>query len=273
MTTMQIRRFGQLEYQAKEAFNTLCTNLFFTGADIKKIMLTSTLPSEGKSFIAMNLMRSLADQGRKVVLVDADIRASALQGSYDIKIVTEDGSRYSGLTKYLSGGCAKEEILAQTSIPNAWMILAGHNVTNSLPLLSSPRLGELLDWLSKDFDVVLVDAAPAGTIIDAAKIVTNCDGTLFVVESGQIRRQELKETIMQLEKTGKPVLGTVLNKFDERKYGNRSYYYHKSYYSKYYYKKYGYYRYGSENNKSENMSRKKSKDTYEEYSSRHSRDD
>ena len=271
MTTMQIRRFGQLEYQAKEAFNTLCTNMFFTGADIKKIMLTSTLPSEGKSFIGMNLMRALAEQGKRVVLVDADIRASALQGSYEIKAITDDGSKYAGLTSYLSGSCTKEEILAVTNIPNAWMILAGHNVSNSLPLLSSPRLGELLDWLSERFDVIIVDAAPAGTIIDAAQIVTNCDGTLFVVESGQIRRQELKETIMQLEKTGKPVLGTVLNKYDERKYGNRNYYYHKSYYSKYYYRKYGYYRYGTDTNKTEKKSKKKNGE--EEYSSRRSKDD
>lgn len=266
MVKMNIRRFGRLEYKANEAFNTLCTNLLLSGVDVKKIMVTSVHPSNGKTFIAMNLMRSLAQQGKKVVMVDADIRASVIKGTYDVRIATEDGNKYPGLTKYLANGCSVSDILGETNIPNAWMILAGRNVMNSMSLLSSPRLKTLFDELSEQFDVVIVDAAPAGTIIDAVKISESCDGTLVVVESGEVSRQELKETIAQLEKTNCPILGMVLNKFDERKYGNN--YYHKSYYSNYYSKgdRYGRYaRYGIEDRSAlDGKKKKKAEDSDDE---------
>ncbi len=238
MLEMEIRRFAPLDYQAREAVNTLCTNLSFAGGDIKKIMITSCRPQEGKSFVSMNLMRALAGLGMRVVLVDADIRASALQGSYDIQVNMPDGQKYPGLTRYLAGRCGLDEILAVTDIPNAWMILSGRNVVNSLPLLNSPRLGMMLDTLAGQFDVVLVDASPVGTIIDAARIAGVCDGTLLVVQSGEISHMELRSAIQQLEKAGSPILGTVLNQYDEQKYGGR-YYYGGSYGLRYGYGEYG----------------------------------
>jgi len=108
------------------------------------------------------------------------------------------------------------------------MILSGKNVTNSLPLLNTPRLGTLLNALAGKFDVVLVDAPPVGTIIDAARIAGSCDGTMFVCQSGAISYREFQEAYKQIEKTGCPILGTVLNKFDEKMFGGR--YYHKSSY-------------------------------------------
>ncbi|MBR3928527.1 MAG: CpsD/CapB family tyrosine-protein kinase [Clostridia bacterium] len=227
---MKVTRFESLAYQANEALNTLCTNLFFAGGDIKKVMLTSCHPQEGKSFVTMNLMRSLANLGMKVVLVDADIRASALQGVYGVQVKTQDGQPYSGLTSYLAGRCKADDIIGQTDIENACMILSGRNVINSLPLLNSNRLENLLNSLSEQFDVVLVDAPPVGTIIDAAKIARVCDGTLFVVESGGTSYHELRMAMQQIEKTGCPILGSVLNKFNERLYGDK-YYYKKSYYA------------------------------------------
>ena len=243
MPTFEIKRFAQLEYQAKEAVNTLCTNLSFAGGDIKKIMVTSCHPQEGKSFISMNLMRSFASLGMRVVLVDADIRASALQSVYGIQINDVEGEdRYPGLTRYLAGRCSLEDILGRTNIPNAWMILSGRKVINSLPLLNTPRLKQLLQQLSTMFDIVLVDAPPVGTIIDAAKIATACDGTLFVVESGTVSRFHLQRSLSQIEKTGCTLLGTVLNRYDDREYG-----------SKYYYSGGGYYNY---NNSRSDRSRK-----------------
>ncbi len=232
MVEMNIRRLGELEYQAAEAINTLCMNLSFAGGDIKKIMVTSCHPQEGKSFVTMNLLKAMAGLGMRVVLVDADIRASALRGTYGIEVDSTNGKKYLGLCGYLSGKCDIEDILGKTNIPNAHLILAGNNVMNSLPLFNTPRLGKLLDALRKEYDVVLVDAPPVGTIIDAAKIAINCDGTLFVIQSGAISVEELKDAIKQIDKTGCPVLGYVMNKFDEKEFGGK-YYYHKSYYSNY----------------------------------------
>lgn len=226
MLRMEINRFAQLDYQTREAVNTLCTNLSLTGGDFKKIMLTSSHSEEGKSFIAMNLMRSFAELGLRVVLVDADIRASRLVGVYDIQIHTETGRKPMGLSAYLAGRCALDDILGSTNIPNAWMVLAGKTVINSLSLFSSSRLGTLLDDLAKSFDIVLVDAPPIGTIIDPARIAEECDGMLLVVQSGAVEVRELSGVLKQIEKSKCPLLGTVLNKYDDKRYGDK-YYYHK----------------------------------------------
>jgi len=233
MPSFEIVNFQSLDYQAKEAINTLCTNLSFAGGDIKKIMVTSTHPQEGKSFVSINLMRSFASLGMRVVLVDADIRASQLQKAYDIRIGNPgvDG-RYPGLSRYLAGRCSVEEIIGKTNIPNAWMILAGSTVSNSLPLFNGPRLKNLLNALAERFDIVLVDAPPVGTIIDAAKVATVCDGTLFVVQSNAVSRSHLSSSLRQIEKTGCPVLGTVLNQYDDRVYGNKYYYSGDYYYNR-----------------------------------------
>lgn len=228
MMEMRIRNFRELEYRAKEAINTLCTNLFFAGGDYKKIVVTSCHPGEGKSFIAMNLMRSLARMGMRVVLVDADIRNSMLQNVYGITPDLNGRERYQGLTRYLAGRCTLEDILIQTDVENAWMVLSGKTVNNSLPLLNTPRLKGLLDILAESFDIVIVDTPPVGVLIDAAKILSACDGALFVIESENVRPQELQSALHQVEKTGKPLLGTVLNQFNERKYGGKygyNYYY------------------------------------------------
>lgn len=233
MPTFEICNFEQLEYQAKEAVNTLCTNLSFAGGDIKKIMITSSHPQEGKSFVTMNLMRSFASLGMRVVLVDADIRASQLQRSYEIRIDNVGGDgKYPGLSRYLAGRCSLENVIGKTNVPNAWMILAGNTVSNSLPLLKTQRMKNLLNALAGNFDIVLVDAPPIGTIIDAAQIATSCDGTLFVVQSNAVSRSHLTTSLRQIEKTGCTILGTVLNQYDDRDYGNKYYYSGNYYYNR-----------------------------------------
>lgn len=235
MLKMEICRFGQLDYHAKEAVNTLSTNLSLVGGDYKKLLLTSCHPGEGKSFVAMNLLRAFAELGLKVVLVDADIRASSLIGTYDIRVESETSKTVLGLSAYLAGRCSMNDILGSTNIPNAWMVLAGKTVINSLSLFASPRFGKLMDELAERFDIVLVDAPPIGTIIDPVRIAEHCDGMLMVVQSGAVVVQEFASVLKQIEKTKCPLLGTVLNKFDEKRFGNKYYYSRYGKYSKYYY--------------------------------------
>lgn len=233
MKHLNITRFEELDYSCTEALNTLCTNLSFTGNNTKKIMLTSCRAQEGKSFLAMNLMRSLAGIGKRVVLVDADLRRSVLMSRYGIQTL----GKQPGLTHYLAGICSSDAILCSTDIEGAYMILAGQEVANSLSLLTTNRLSTLLNDLAKMFDIVLVDAPPVGVIIDAAQIAKSCDGVVFVVSNNSIGRRELLDAKQQIERTGCPILGAVLNKvaFDTRS--------SKKYYYKYYYTHYnnGYY--------------------------------
>lgn len=226
MKTLNITRLQELDYTSKEAMNTLCTNLSFAGENVRKIMITSCRPHEGKSYMSINLMRTMGSIGKSVVLVDADLRMSILVGHYGI----QSDEKVWGLSHYLAGMCKIDEIIYRTNLDNSHMVLSGQDVVNSLPLLNTPRLSNLLDELADMFDIVLVDTPPVGVIIDSAQIAKSCDGVMFVVTNNEINRRELKEARMQIEKTGCPILGAVLNKVDFSSRSARGYY-HKSYYN------------------------------------------
>ena len=233
MNSVTLKNLPELSYAGNEAINTLCTNLTFSGEHIRKIMLTSCHASEGKSFLSLNIVRTLAKLDKKVVMVDCDLRKSVIARKY---LAFGDGS-VKGLSHYLAGMVPMEEILYQVvDVPNLYIVPCGRNVSNSLPLVSSPKLGELLNTLTAQVDYVIVDAPPVGMLIDAAKIATNCDGTLLVVTYNAVRKQELVDAQEQLEQSGCPILGTVINQANFGDYLSRKYYY-----SRYYYSHYNYY--------------------------------
>ena len=234
MNKLNIRRLPPLEYAASEAVNTLCTNLSFSGENVKRIMFTSCHAAEGKSFMAMNVMRSMARLGKRVVLVDADLRRSMISSRYGIRFETEKR----GLAHYLAGMATENEIVYATNINGAYMVPVGRTVSNSLQLLVSPHFKELLNSLARKMDYVIVDAPPLGLLIDAAEIAKSCDGALIVVGYDSVHRQELLDVKAQLEQTGCPVLGAVLNGVQFDDYMNKKYYYKKSY-NAYYSKAYG----------------------------------
>lgn len=227
MNMLTIKRFPPLGYACSEAVNTLCTNLSFAGENVKKIMITSCHASEGKSFLSMNIMRTMAKLGKTVAFVDADLRRSAIASKYGLQFEREDPP---GLAHFLAGKAQENEIVYATNIPGAYMVPIGREVSNSLPLLVSPHLDELLSSLSQKVDYVIVDAPPLGAIIDAAEIAKSCDGALIVVNYDSVRRQELINVKEQLEQTECPILGTVLNMVELDNYLSKKYYY-KSYYS------------------------------------------
>lgn len=145
MKHASISRLPVLDYQVTEALNTLCTNLSFVNPQIRKIMLTSCRPKEGKSFMSINLLRSLAGLGKKVVLVDADMRRSVLESRYGINL---SGERF-GLSHYLANMCSIEDIIYTTEINGAFIVPSGPDVANPMSLLSSSYLPQLLNELSE----------------------------------------------------------------------------------------------------------------------------
>ena len=230
MKSLKISQFPALSYAGQEAINTLCTNLSFSGENVKKIMVTSSHASEGKSFLTMNIMRTLAKYGKRVALVDADLRRSYITTRFGLKFADEANKQ--GLAHLLAGMVGQDDVLYRTDIRGAYFVPIGREVNNPLPLLNSQRFKTLLDNLEQMVDYVLVDAPPVGTVIDAAEIAKYCDGTLLVVSYNTVRRQELIDVKEQLQQTGCPILGTVLNMVEVDNYINRKYYY-KSYYSHY----------------------------------------
>lgn len=228
MNKLEFVRFRGLDYACKEAINTLCTNLTFAGDDNRVIMLTSSQAHEGKSFLSMNIMRTLSQLGKRVILVDLDLRRSQIGVKYGVRIREGNGN---GSTHYLAGMCTLNEAIYETSLPGAYMIPVGREVSNSLALLSTPRLGKMIKELRERFDYVLVDAPPVGVIIDAAEIAKFCDSAIFAVKYNTISRKELADAKAQIDRTGCRVLGAVLNEVDmdtlsSKKYYNKTYYTH-----------------------------------------------
>lgn len=233
MNELNITRFPPLGYACTEAVNTLCTNLSFSGVDVKKIMITSCHSGEGKSYLAMNIMRTMAKLGKMVTLVDADLRRSSITATYGLQFRNSD--QKPGLAHYLAGKEEEGDVIYRTNIEGAYMVPLGREVSNPLPLLNTQRFERLLDDLAAQSDYVLVDAPPVGMVIDAAQIAKYCDGTLIVVDYNSVHRQELIDVKNQLEQTGCPILGTVLNMVDYDSYLSKKYYYKSHYYN------YGYY--------------------------------
>ena len=228
---MEISRLPKLEFACNEAMNTLATAISFCGDDIHSILLTSCYAEEGKSFISMQLMCTFASLGYKVVLIDTDLRRSKHISTYGIRF--RKGKK-AGLAHYLSGQCDMNNIIYQTNIENAYMIPIGKEVESSLQLLSSPKVGLMMEKLREQFDIILVDTAPAGMIVDALKMAKHCDGALISVTYNKGKKKDIDELVSQLNNAGCPVLGAVLNDVKMDSFTNRKYYYKSERYSTYY---------------------------------------
>lgn len=223
------------DYQYKEAMKTLRTNIQFSGNNIRTIMFTSSLPNEGKSDINFHAAASMAQLGKKVLLIDADIRKSVLVARYQPDRVVD------GLSQYLSGQKKVEEIIYTTNVPGLSVVFSGPYSPNPAELLEGNLFQALLEKARQEYDYIFIDTPPMGSLIDGAVIARNCDGALIVIESGVISYRILQRVKGQLEKSGCRILGAVLNKVDVQQ---NSYYYYGKYGR---YKRYGDYgQYGKE---------------------------
>lgn len=218
---------GEKNFYYKEAVKTLRTNIQFTGKEIKAILFTSCYPNEGKTDIVFQLAVEMGKAGRKTVIVDADIRKSGFIKRYNTS------REVPGLSEYLSGQAEKKDIICSTGYDNADIILAGPIAPNPSELLEQGIFGDLIRGLREEYDYVLLDTPPVGSVIDAVIAARSCDGAVLVIESGLVSRKAALKTLKQLKKSGCSILGTVLNKTDIKR--DRYYF---SYYKKYgeYYK-------------------------------------
>lgn len=231
---VELVKLEELSYGKKESFNSLRTNLSFCGADVKVLAFTSCTPDEGKSSIVMELGRSIAENGKKVLLVDADLRKSVMVGRYHAKA---EGT-IKGLTHYLSGQASMEEVLVETNIANLDMVFAGRMTPNPTELLGNRYFEELLDYGREHYDIVLIDTPPLGSVIDTAVIAPKVDGAVLVVEANKCSYRFVQDIKKQLELADTRILGVVLNKVKVERGGYYRKYY-KGYYKGYYHKYYG----------------------------------
>ncbi|MFH6655236.1 tyrosine-protein kinase [Streptococcus suis] len=216
MATLEIaRKKKELVNKTEEYFNAIRTNIQLSGADIKVVGITSVQSNEGKSTTAASLALAYARSGYKTVLVDADIRNSVVSGFFNPM------TKITGLTDYLAGTTDLSQGLCDTDIPNLTAIESGKVSPNPTALLQSKNFENLLATLRRYYDCVIVDCPPLGLVIDAAIIAQKCDAMVLVAEAGNVKRSSLKKVKEQLDQTGTPFLGVILNKYDiaTEKYG------------------------------------------------------
>ena len=224
MKKLMIQNLPVLPFDIQEAINQLRVNLGFCGDQIKTIMITSSIPGEGKSFITINLWRMLAELGERTLLIDCDLRKSEMRTRYEIG--SESG--ITGIAHYLSGKAELEETIYETNIPNGYMIPLSASVVNPTILLENPRFSEMLEQCAGAFDTILVDTPPLESVADAMRIACHVDGTVMVIRSGVTSLNVGEDAAATLSRRGTPLLGVVLNRVPVNKNGKyygRHYYY------------------------------------------------
>ncbi len=167
-------------YNYEEAIKTLRTNIQFCGSNIKVIMLESAVPNEGKSSMSFSLASSLAQIGKNVLLIDADIRKSVLVSRYQLD------KEVNGLSQFLSGQKNKEEIIYETNLNNLNIIFSGPYSPNPAELLEEPVFSLLIQAVRAEYDYIIIDTPPMLNLIDGAIIANHCDGAVLVIESGKV---------------------------------------------------------------------------------------
>ena len=211
-----------------EAYRTLRTNLQFSKIenDLKTILITSSGPKEGKSTTAANLAIAMAQAGRDVVLIDADLRRPVVHSIFNM-------DKDNGITNCLMGTISFDELPKKTFMDNLSVITSGVLPPNPSELLASKKMEELLKQLKNRFEIVIIDSPPVVAVTDAAILSTKVDGTILVVASEQTNRDALKRAYSLLDSVETRLLGVLLNGVDvEGMYGSYYYYYYHHYYGK-----------------------------------------
>ena len=196
-----------------ETFRTLRTNIQFMNVNkrLKSILITSTLPGEGKSWVASNLAVTFAQAGKQVILIDADMRKARQYSIFGV-------SPRPGLANYLAENDKNAEVsdmekyVQKTEIEGLYVISAGNVPPNPSELLITPQMQRLLDKLSSQCDIIIVDAPPCELVTDAAILSRIVDSTIVVTAHKFTKKANLQKTIKSIKNVGGKIAGVVLNK-------------------------------------------------------------
>lgn len=203
-----------------EAYRTLRTNIQFISIDknIQTLVVTSSVPGEGKSTVAANLAITMAQLDKKVLLIDADLRKPKIH-----KIFNK--FNFSGLTTVLAEEHDYKAYVEVTDISNLEILTSGPIPPNPAELLGSNRMKDFLEKVKEDYDIILLDSPPVGIVTDAAILSTKCHGVLIVCAAGKVIIKAAVNTKKTLEKVNANIIGVVMNKIliKEKRYYYQSY--------------------------------------------------
>ena len=212
---------------ASEAYRSIRTNLLFSLKDSdssKSLVITSSVPREGKTISAINLAIMMANSGERVLLVDSDMRRPRVHTIFnmDNKI---------GFSNYLSGEINFEEVIRYSGIDNLSIVPAGNISHKSAELISSNNAKLFLEKANARFSKIIFDAPPIALVTDAAVLSGLCDGVVLIAEANRTTRGLLNNSKELLCKVGANIIGVILNNVS---FTRNSYYYPQYYYGKYY---------------------------------------
>lgn len=198
------------------------------GPSPRRILVTSSVAREGKTSTTLRLGVAFAQMGKRVVLIDADLRRPRVH-----KVLGSDNSV--GLSSFLVGAAGPDDISIATPVPNLFAICAGPSSDQPAELLGSPKMHELLDLLEKRFDIILIDTPPSVALSDAVTLSRHVDGVLLVVKEQSVSRAVVKQTIDLMKAVDANMLGVVLNNVDLQRGGSKYKYYYayRDYYANY----------------------------------------
>lgn len=221
MEKLNLKLEGSENFLTQEAYKTLRTNLQFCGQDIRVVAITSSHENEGKTTVTMNLARSLAELGKKVLVIDADMRNSVVAARY------AGMGNPMGLSEVLTGMVKLADSVYATQYAQLHVIFSGKYPPNPVELLGGKYFKALIAETRRVYDYVLVDTPPLGRVIDAAVVAPNCDGVILVMADNAVRSRQAREVVEQLRKSNSRILGVVRNAVPVRRkseYGKCKYY-------------------------------------------------
>lgn len=215
--------------QISEVFRTLRTNIQFMNVDegLKSLLITSTVPGEGKSWVASNLAVTFAQAGKRVLLVDADMRKGRQHEIFEV-------NNNNGLSNYLIMTTKNDSLnsigdyIQTTLIDNLYIMTAGMTPPNPSELLTSQKMIDLIKYLEQIFDIVIFDGTPSTIVTDAIILSKFVDSTLIVSAHKETKIDDLNQVKRNITNVGGKIAGVVVNKMPVNKKVNKAGYYYEN---------------------------------------------
>lgn len=201
-----------------ETYRTLRTNIEYLSIEkeIKSIVVTSACPKEGKSTVLGNLALSFAHDGKKVIIIDCDLRQPSIHAKFNI-------SNLCGVSEVLIGREALNNAIQNYKL-NVDVLTSGNIPPNPAEMINSTAMSNLLEELKNNYDIVIIDSPPLEVVTDAQILSTKVDGTILVLKAGQTKISSVKEAKSLLNRVGANIMGVVINQVSKNKKKYSNYY-------------------------------------------------